>query len=58
MRAWYLTPGTPRLGLELREAAVPEPGPHQLLVRLHAAGLNRGELSPGAAAAKPGGTDA
>lgn len=57
MRAWYLTPGTPRLGLELREASVPEPGPHQLLVRLHAAGLNRGELSPGAAAAKPGGTE-
>jgi NADPH:quinone reductase len=56
MRAWYLTPGKPRLGLELREAAVPEPGPHQLLVRLHAAGLNRGELAAGAAA-KPGGTE-
>ena len=30
--------------LELRESAVPEPGPHQLLVRMHAAALNRGEF--------------
>jgi len=33
--------------LELREVARPEPGPRQLLVRLHAAGLNRGELLTG-----------
>ena len=57
MRAWYFTPGAPRLGLELREAAQPEPGPHQLLVRIHAAGLNRGELAPGTKAAKPAGTE-
>ena len=30
--------------LELRETAVPEPGPQQLLVRMHAAALNRGEF--------------
>ena len=30
--------------LELRESPLPEPGPRQLLVRMHAAGLNRGEF--------------
>jgi NADPH2:quinone reductase len=30
--------------LELREAAQPQPGPSQLLVRMRAAGLNRGEF--------------
>ena len=30
--------------LELRDIAVPEPGPQQLLVRMHAAALNRGEF--------------
>lgn len=30
--------------LELRDSPVPEPGPRQLLVRMHAAGLNRGEF--------------
>ena len=30
--------------LELRESPVPEPGPRQLLVRMHAAALNRGEF--------------
>ena len=36
--------------LELRDVARPEPGPQQLLVRLHAAGLNRGELLTGLSA--------
>ena len=30
--------------LELRDSPAPEPGPRQLLVRMHAAGLNRGEF--------------
>jgi NADPH2:quinone reductase len=30
--------------LELRDSPVPEPGPRQLLVRMHAAALNRGEF--------------
>jgi NADPH:quinone reductase-like Zn-dependent oxidoreductase len=36
--------------LELREVAQPEPGSQQLLVRLYAAGLNRGELLTGLSA--------
>ncbi|HSV60477.1 MAG TPA: zinc-binding dehydrogenase [Variovorax sp.] len=33
--------------LELREAEVPKPGPQQLLLRMHAASLNRGEFVAG-----------
>lgn len=33
--------------IELRDAAVPEAGPTQALVRVHAAGLNRGEFIKG-----------
>src|SRR5450631_3573555 len=44
--------------LELRDAAMPEPGPQQVLVRMRAASLNRGEFIAGhglhkAGAAKP-----
>ena len=47
--------------LQLTEVAQPEPGPKQVLLRLHAAGLNRGEFIPGglikAGAAKPAGIE-
>jgi len=55
MRAYYTVPGG---SLEARDIAVPAPGPGQLLVRIRAAGLNRGEFLGKIAAAKPAGTDA
>ncbi|MCD6043478.1 MAG: Alcohol dehydrogenase, zinc-binding protein [Burkholderiales bacterium] len=42
MKAWFLDPATMRL--VLREAPVPKPAANQLLVRVRAAGLNRGEF--------------
>ena len=47
--------------LQLCEAPVPVPGPGQLLVKVHAAGLNRGEFIPGGlikgGASKPAGIE-
>ena len=44
MQAVVSTPGGARWA-ELREVAEPEPGPDELLVQVHAAGINRGELT-------------
>lgn len=57
MRAYFIRAGDGQTILEMREAAIPEPGPHQLLVRMRAAGLNRGELSAPPATAKPAGME-
>jgi NADPH:quinone reductase len=43
MEAVVSTPGGERWA-ELREVPEPEPGPGELLVQVHAAGINRGEL--------------
>jgi NADPH2:quinone reductase len=57
MRAWWLNTNETEARTELRDVPVPEPAPHQLLVRVRAAGLNRGEFIIGgltkAGSAKP-----
>lgn len=58
MRAYYLQAQGGQPSLECRDAAMPEPGPGQMLVRVRAAGLNRGELITAPASAKPAGMDA
>src|SRR5262245_10537400 len=57
MKAYWISPGPAGTGVELRETAAPEPKAGEILVRVRAASLNRGELLGGAhgAAPKPGG---
>jgi NADPH:quinone reductase-like Zn-dependent oxidoreductase len=67
MQAYWIRPHDDRPVLELRETPAPEPKAGQVLVRVQAASLNRGELivrhgihaTPGkpAADAKPGGAE-
>jgi len=54
MKSYFLKPDAGKTTLELREAPTPEPGPGQMLIRMRAAGLNRGELIVGHSV-KPGG---
>jgi NADPH:quinone reductase len=57
MKAYWIAPGTSGTTVELRDIPAPEPKPGELLVRVRASSLNRGELLGGkpGAAAKPGG---
>ena len=57
MKAYWITPDTGGTRVELRETPTPEPKPGEILVRVRASSLNRGELLGGkpGAAAKPGG---
>ena len=62
MKSWHLTATPDSAALDLRDVPVPEPKPGQLLVRLHAAALNRGELIVGhglnkAGSSKPAGME-
>ena len=54
MKSWHLTATPDSAALDLRDVPVPEPKPGQLLVRLHAAALNRGELIVGHGLTKAG----
>ncbi len=54
MRSYWIQQSGSETKLELREVAVPEPGAGQVLVRLRAAGLNRGEFIAGHGLHKPG----
>jgi len=63
MKAYFLQTVGDRMELELREVPTPQPGPNQLLVKLRATSLNRGELIAGhgliaPGAAKPAGQEA
>lgn len=64
MKAWLMQSDAHRVSLNLQDTAVPEPQTGQLLLRVHAAGLNRGEFiaghgtGPAAGKPKPGGNEA
>jgi NADPH:quinone reductase-like Zn-dependent oxidoreductase len=47
MQSWWMQMTPAGSVLERRDAPVPQPGPGQLLVRMHAASLNRGEFVAG-----------
>lgn len=47
MKSYWLKSDSGKTALEFREVPPPEPGPGQILLRMHAAGLNRGELIVG-----------
>jgi NADPH:quinone reductase-like Zn-dependent oxidoreductase len=57
MKAFWISPGPGGTAVELRETPVPEPKAGEIVVRVRAAALNRGELLGGKAGApaRPGG---
>ncbi len=62
MKSYWMESNGETATIDLREVAIPAPAENQLLVKMHAASLNRGEFIVGhglhkAGAAKPIGTD-
>ena len=62
MKSWFITSGRDATSVELRDVPVPEPKAGELLARVRAAGLNRGEFIAGhgvsGSAPKAGGIEA
>jgi NADPH:quinone reductase-like Zn-dependent oxidoreductase len=54
MKSYSMKTTAGQATLELREVAIPEPGPQELLVKMHAASLNRGEFILGHGLQKTG----
>ena len=52
MKSWWIDGSTGKL--ELRDVPVPQPGPAEIVIKLKAAGLNRGEFIHGHGLHKPG----
>ena len=54
MKSYFMQATADHGTIDLREVALPEPGRAQLLVKMHAASLNRGEFIVGHGLQKPG----
>jgi NADPH:quinone reductase-like Zn-dependent oxidoreductase len=56
MKSYWMQATADHAAIELREVAIPEPGPQQVLVKMRAASLNRGEFIVGHGLQKAGTT--
>ena len=47
MKSWWIRTENERIVLDMRDAPVPQPKAGEILVRVHASAMNRGELIAG-----------